>query len=126
MGIWYLIHLKSLDLFLLILLYDTFISFIGVGNELSGNGVGAMVHAEQYGNDLIELRGIIDNLYRRIQPKPLLVAPGGFFDKEWFAKLLKETGSQIVNVMTLHMYNLGPGNFNLHLYPFVMHDMTDL
>ncbi|KAL7619224.1 hypothetical protein Lser_V15G00543 [Lactuca serriola] len=79
------------------------------GNELSGNGVGAMVHAEQYGNDLIELRGIIDNLYRRIQPKPLLVAPGGFFDKEWFAKLLKETGSQIVNVMTLHMYNLGPG-----------------
>nr|GEY33284.1 heparanase-like protein 1 [Tanacetum cinerariifolium] len=79
------------------------------GNELSGNGIGAMVHADQYGNDLIELRGIIDNLYREVRPKPLLVAPGGFFDKEWFAKLLKVTGSQIVDVMTLHLYNLGPG-----------------
>ncbi|KAJ0615035.1 putative glycosidase [Helianthus annuus] len=79
------------------------------GNELSGKGIGAMVHAEQYGSDLVELRGIIDNLYRRVQPKPLLVAPGGFFDKEWFSKLLKVSGSEIVDVMTLHLYNLGPG-----------------
>ena len=84
-------------------------SFNVAGNELSGNGIGAMVHADQYGSDLIELRGIIDNLYREIRPKPLLVAPGGFFDKEWFAKLLKVSGSKIVDVMTLHLYNLGPG-----------------
>lgn len=80
-----------------------------VGNELSGKGIGAMVHAEQYGSDLIELRGIIDNLYQNFRPKPLLVAPGGFFDKEWFSKLLKVSGSEIVDVMTLHLYNLGPG-----------------
>ncbi|KAK9073249.1 hypothetical protein SSX86_007573 [Deinandra increscens subsp. villosa] len=79
------------------------------GNELSGKGIGAMVHAEQYGSDIIELRGIIDNLYRKFQPKPLLIAPGGFFDKEWFSKLLKVSGSEVVDVMTLHMYNLGPG-----------------
>ncbi|XP_076885876.1 heparanase-like protein 1 [Bidens hawaiensis] len=79
------------------------------GNELSGAGIGAMVHAEQYGSDLVELRGIIDNLYWDIKPKPLLVAPGGFYDKEWFSKLLKVSGSQIVDVMTLHLYNLGPG-----------------
>lgn len=68
-----------------------------------------MVEAEQYGNDLIELRSVIDNSYRQFRPKPLLVAPGGFYDKLWFAKLLKVSGSQIVNVMTHHMYNLGPG-----------------
>nr|XP_043635670.1 heparanase-like protein 1 [Erigeron canadensis]XP_043635671.1 heparanase-like protein 1 [Erigeron canadensis] len=79
------------------------------GNELSGRGIGAMVHAEPYASDLIELRGIIDNLYRKFQPKPLLVAPGGFFDKEWFTKLLKVSGSRIIDVMTLHLYNLGSG-----------------
>ncbi|KAL8230725.1 hypothetical protein R6Q57_000503 [Mikania cordata] len=79
------------------------------GNELSGKGIGAMVYADQYGSDLIELRGIIDNLYRKFRPKPLLVAPGGFFDKQWFSKLLQVSGSEIVDVMTHHMYNLGPG-----------------
>ena len=82
---------------------------IGAGNELSGKGIGAMVNADQYGTDVIELREIIDNSYRRFRPKPLLVAPGGFFDKQWFAKLLKVSGSETVNVMTHHMYNLGPG-----------------
>ncbi|XP_071716421.1 heparanase-like protein 1 isoform X2 [Rutidosis leptorrhynchoides] len=79
------------------------------GNELSGKGIGAMVHVEQYASDLIELRGIIDNLYQGVSQKPLLVAPGGFFDREWFAKLLKVSGSKVVDVMTLHLYNLGPG-----------------
>ncbi|KAM0032992.1 putative glycosidase [Helianthus debilis subsp. tardiflorus] len=79
------------------------------GNELSGKGIGAMVDADQYGSDVIELRGILDDLYRRFRPKPLLVAPGGFFDKQWFATLLQSSGSEIVNVLTLHLYNLGPG-----------------
>ncbi|PWA78158.1 glucuronidase 1 [Artemisia annua] len=59
------------------------------GNELSGEGIGAMVNADQYGIDVIELREIIDNSYRRFRPKPLLIAPGGFFDKSGLLSFLK-------------------------------------
>lgn len=79
------------------------------GNELSGKGIGASVGAEQYGKDLIELRAIIDNLYKNFHPKPLLIAPGGFYDKDWFGRLLQVSGSQTLDVMTLHLYNLGAG-----------------
>nr|GEW44715.1 heparanase-like protein 1 [Tanacetum cinerariifolium] len=51
------------------------------GNELSGKGISGMVKTDQYGSDVIELREIINNSYRRFRQKPLLVAPGWFFDK---------------------------------------------
>uniref|UniRef100_A0A5B6ZV98 Putative heparanase-like protein 1 n=2 Tax=Davidia involucrata TaxID=16924 RepID=A0A5B6ZV98_DAVIN len=79
------------------------------GNELSGTGIGASVGAEQYGKDLINLRAIINDLYKNIHPKPLLLAPGGFYDKQWFSKLLQVSGSLVVDVMTHHLYNLGAG-----------------
>lgn len=80
------------------------------GNELSGKGVGVRVEAEQYGKDLIMLKNIIDNLYRNFNPKPILVAPGGFYDKQWFDQLLEVSGSLVVNAVSHHIYNLGPGN----------------
>ncbi|XP_059644837.1 heparanase-like protein 1 [Cornus florida] len=79
------------------------------GNELSGKGIGAHVFAEQYGKDLIHLKAVISELYKNSQSKPLLVAPGGFYDKGWFDKLLQVSGPDVVNVMTLHLYNLGAG-----------------
>ncbi|KAF5734673.1 putative Heparanase-2 [Tripterygium wilfordii] len=79
------------------------------GNELSGSGVGASVHAEQYGKDLINLKNIIDDLYKNSHSKPSLLAPGGFFEQEWYEKLLQVSGPGIVNSLTHHIYNLGAG-----------------
>lgn len=89
------------------------------GNELSGSGVGASVSAEQYAKDLIVLKGIIDELYKNHDSKPSLIAPGGFFDQDWFTKLLQVSGSGVIDFMTHHIYNLGPGTKNsryLYLY----------
>lgn len=80
-----------------------------VGNELCGTGVSARVGAEQYGKDMIRLNALIDELYNGSQAKPPLLAPGGFYDKSWFAKMLQVSGPQVVNVVTHHLYTLGPG-----------------
>ncbi|XP_038997203.1 heparanase-like protein 1 [Hibiscus syriacus] len=79
------------------------------GNELSGHGIGAHVLADQYGKDLIKLKKIINELYEGSQSKPSLVAPGGFFEEEWFVKLLLTSGSRVLDFMSHHMYNLGAG-----------------
>ncbi|KDP31311.1 hypothetical protein JCGZ_11687 [Jatropha curcas] len=79
------------------------------GNELSGSGVGASVSAELYGKDVINLKHIINDLYKNSVYKPSLVAPGGFYNQQWFAKFLQVSGSGTVNIMTHHIYNLGPG-----------------
>lgn len=79
------------------------------GNELSGSGIGASVGAEQYGKDLVELQKIVDRLYEN-SSKPFVLAPGGFYDKRWFAQLLDVSGPNVVKGMTHHIYNLGAGN----------------
>ncbi|KAF5477105.1 hypothetical protein F2P56_003779 [Juglans regia] len=79
------------------------------GNELSGSGVGASVGAEQYGKDLIKLKDVMNELYKNSSLKPSLVAPGGFFEQEWYTKLLKVSGPSVINAMTHHIYNLGAG-----------------
>ncbi|GMH31566.1 hypothetical protein Nepgr_033410 [Nepenthes gracilis] len=80
------------------------------GNELSGSGVGASVDVVQYGKDLIKLKGIINQLYQKSHSKVSILAPGGFYDQNWYTKLLQVTGSGVVNALTHHIYNLGAGN----------------
>ncbi|KAE8658302.1 Heparanase-like protein 2 [Hibiscus syriacus] len=79
------------------------------GNELSGNGVGAHVYVDQYGKDLIRLKKMIKELYKDSQYEPSLVAPGGFFNQQWFTKLLQVSGSTVLDALSHHIYNLGAG-----------------
>lgn len=79
------------------------------GNELSGSGVGTGVGAAQYAGDVISLRSIIREIYKDFKPRPHVLAPGGFFDSKWFGELINRTLPNSLNVITHHIYNLGPG-----------------
>ncbi|KAK7292018.1 hypothetical protein RIF29_07636 [Crotalaria pallida] len=79
-----------------------------LGNELCGNGIGTTVSADQYASDVAALRNIIQNAYRGVEPKPLVISPGGFFDATWFKEFVTKAGKS-VDVVTHHIYNLGPG-----------------
>ncbi|KAF2287248.1 hypothetical protein GH714_039440 [Hevea brasiliensis] len=79
-----------------------------LGNELSGNGVGARVAADQYASDVTTLQNIVENIHAGFEDKPLVLAPGGFFDANWFTKFIEKTPKSL-QVVTQHIYNLGPG-----------------
>ncbi|KAL1364098.1 hypothetical protein HN51_012263 [Arachis hypogaea] len=79
-----------------------------LGNELSGSGVGTKIDAGQYASDLVSLRDIVDNAYNDAKPEPLVIAPGGFFDATWFKEFISKAGKSL-DVVTHHIYNLGPG-----------------
>ncbi|KAH9624415.1 hypothetical protein KSS87_003434 [Heliosperma pusillum] len=80
-----------------------------LGNELSGSGVGTRVAANQYSTDLITLNHRLIEIYKDSEYKPLVIAPGGFFDANWFSEFLNKTQNNSLDVITHHIYNLGPG-----------------
>ncbi|KAK6941727.1 Glycoside hydrolase, family 79 [Dillenia turbinata] len=79
-----------------------------LGNELCGTGVGAHVAANQYASDTISLQSIVQEVYKDVEAKPLIIAPGGFYDQGWFRAFIDKTNNS-VDVLTHHIYNLGPG-----------------
>ncbi|CAL0327828.1 unnamed protein product [Lupinus luteus] len=79
-----------------------------LGNELSGKGIEASISADQYASDLTAMRDIVYKAYENIDPKPLIIAPGGFFDANWFKEFLSKSNTSL-EVLSHHIYNLGPG-----------------
>ncbi|KAK7411680.1 hypothetical protein VNO78_03116 [Psophocarpus tetragonolobus] len=79
-----------------------------LGNELSGSGVGTSITADQYASDVAALHNIVYKAYKDIEPKPQVIAPGGFFDANWFKKFVNKSAKSL-DVITHHIYNLGPG-----------------
>ena len=75
--------------------------------------IGASITAAQYAEDLLKLREIIDRLYNNSQQKPLIVAPGAFFDEAWYDEFVRKTGPKVVDVLTHHIYNMGAGLTNV-------------
>ncbi|KAI4379885.1 hypothetical protein MLD38_006126 [Melastoma candidum] len=79
-----------------------------LGNELSGKGIGARITAAQYASDLQELRFLVDEIYGGFDTKPLVLAPGGFFEEKWFEEFIHLT-NRTLQVVTQHVYSLGAG-----------------
>ena len=70
--------------------------------------MGTRVAADQYAFDTVALQRIVQNIYKEIEPKPIIIAPGGFFDATWFTDFIKKTPKSL-QVVSHHIYNLGPG-----------------
>ncbi|KAJ7547200.1 hypothetical protein O6H91_08G074200 [Diphasiastrum complanatum] len=80
-----------------------------LGNELSSSGIGAKLSSSQYADATKELRTIVNDVYSGYTVKPFVVAPDGFFEKNWYRDLLQNTGPQVLNACTYHIYDFGPG-----------------
>lgn len=80
---------------------------------MSGSGVGVRVAADQYASDTISLQKLVHDIYKSDESKPLTIAPGGFFDANWFKEFI-EKSNKSADVVTHHIYNLGPGIVVVH------------
>lgn len=81
-----------------------------IGNELSGNGIGTRIAADQYATDTISLQNVVQGVYKGFQVKPVVLGPGGFFAANWFSEFVGKAANSL-QVITHHIYNLGPGIF---------------
>ena len=92
-------------------MFDNIFSFLP-GNELCGGGVAAKVDATQYAADMSDLKILLSELYPNPSSLPKLSGPSGFFDREWFVKFVQGMYPDWLDIVSHHIYNLGPGYNN--------------
>ncbi|KAL4310969.1 hypothetical protein GQ457_01G000130 [Hibiscus cannabinus] len=80
------------------------------GNQLCGSGIGARVDANQYGKDVIVLKNLVKELYADPETRPKVLGPDCFYDEKWLNTFLEVSGRGVVDGVTHHIYNLGPGD----------------
>ncbi|KAL4310558.1 hypothetical protein GQ457_01G007490 [Hibiscus cannabinus] len=80
------------------------------GNQLCGSGIGARVDANQYGKDVIVLKNLVKELYADPETRPKVLGPGCFYDEKCLNTFLEVLGRGVVDGVTHHIYNLGPGD----------------
>ncbi|KAL2349180.1 hypothetical protein Fmac_003180 [Flemingia macrophylla] len=78
--------------------------------ELCSGGVGASVDSVQYAKDITTLKRIVNLLYPNANTRPKVLAPGGFYSKDWFESFLQNVEPGVVDGVTHHIYNLGAGD----------------
>ncbi|KAG4201622.1 hypothetical protein ERO13_A05G289350v2 [Gossypium hirsutum] len=81
-----------------------------LGNELCGLGVSAKIEAKQYAKDMATLKNLVKEMYPNPKTQPKILGPGGFYDNKWFDTFLDASGHDVIDGVTHHIYNLGPGN----------------
>ncbi|KAL4312267.1 hypothetical protein GQ457_01G017210 [Hibiscus cannabinus] len=80
------------------------------GNQLCGSGIGATVDANQYGKDVIVFKKLVKELYTDPETRPKVLGPGCFYDEKWLNTFLEDSGQGVVDGVTHHIYNVGPGD----------------